>query len=153
MREDYEDHSQMLVHVVSKDGGDSWGDVVRDVASDAQTDRPGMATVALMGNGDYLMSYEVCGRPNCPIHVKTSRDGVTWNAEDVGNAVLTDDALYAGSSPYCIWDPSTKQLVLASHNVWSVNTDLAAPEDQRIVFHQSKSRPRGMVLGSLSLGC
>lgn len=128
-------HSQMLVHVVSEDGGDTWSsEVVRDVASDAQTDRPGMATVARMDNGQYAMSYEVCGRPNCPVHVKTSTDGVTWRETDLGTAVVTDDSLYAGSSPYTVWDPSTKQLVLASHAVWDVATDVQAPEFHRAVF-------------------
>ncbi|KAH8812604.1 Sialidase, partial [Xylogone sp. PMI_703] len=131
---DTENHSQMLVHVVSEDGGDSWGEVVRDVASTAQTDRPGMATVALMDNGDYIMSYEICGRPNCPVHVKTSKDGVTWNAGDVGSSVITDGGIYPGSSPYTIWDPSTKQVVLASHAIWSISTDTQAPEFHRAVF-------------------
>ncbi|KAL1896056.1 hypothetical protein Sste5346_004795 [Sporothrix stenoceras] len=132
----YTTHSQMLVHVVSDDGGDTWGDVVLDVASDAQTDRPGMATVALMDNGEYAMSYEVCGRPNCPVHVKTSKDGVTWGdgASDVGTAVVTEDSLYAGSSPYTAWDPATNQLVLACHAVWDVATDTQAPESRRAVF-------------------
>ncbi|CAK7213017.1 hypothetical protein SEUCBS140593_001703 [Sporothrix eucalyptigena] len=127
-------HSQMLVHVVSDDGGETWGEVVRDVASAAQTDRPGMASVALMDNGKYLMSYEVCGRPNCPIHTKTSTDGVTWGAGDVGAAVVTEDGLYAGSSPYTVWDPSTQQLALASHAVWDVATDTMAAEFHRAVF-------------------
>ncbi|CAK7216571.1 hypothetical protein SCUCBS95973_002852 [Sporothrix curviconia] len=131
-------HSQMLVHVVSHDGGETWGDVVRDVASTAQTDRPGMASVARMDNGQYAMSYEVCGRPNCPIHVKTSADGVTWNAADLGTAVVTEDALYAGSSPYTVWDPSTSQLVLASHAVWDLATDTQAAEFHRAVFTNNK---------------
>lgn len=126
----------MLAHVVSDDGGDTWGDVVLNVASDAQTDRPGMATVAVMDNGQYAMSYEVCGRPNCPVYIKTSKDGVTWGqgASDVGTAVVTDDSLYAGSSPYTVWDPATNQPVLDSHAVWDLATDTQAPETRRAVL-------------------
>lgn len=51
-------HSQMLVHVVSNNGGDTWGPVVRDVVSSEQNSRPGMATVTRMDNGQYFMSYE-----------------------------------------------------------------------------------------------
>ncbi|CAK7221818.1 hypothetical protein SBRCBS47491_004658 [Sporothrix bragantina] len=131
-------HSQMLVHVVSEDGGETWGNVVQDVASTTQTDRPGMASVALMDNGQYAMSYEVCGRTNCPIFVKTSDDGVTWDASDLGSPVVTDDALLAGSSPYTVWDPSTNQLVLASHSIWDVSTDTTASELHRAVFTNDK---------------
>ena len=131
-------HSQMLVHVVSEDGGDTWGDVIRDVASEAQSDRPGMATVAKMDNGEYIMSYEVCNRPGCPVHVKTSPDGVTWNPSDVGMAVAAD-GLYAGSAPYMVWDPSSKQLVLASHSIWDESTTLPAVPHHRGVFINKNS--------------
>lgn len=132
-------HSQMLVHVVSDDGGDTWGDVVLDVASFTQTDRPGMATVSRMSNGEYIMSYEICGRTNCPVYVKTSMDGVNWNAGDLGSPVASEDGLYyAGSSPYNIWDPSTKQVILASHNVWFTANNRLAPQTRRSVFINTK---------------
>ncbi|KAH8878934.1 neuraminidase [Thozetella sp. PMI_491] len=129
-------HSQMLVHVVSHDGGDTWGDVVRTVASDTQTDRPGMPTVALMDNGEYLMAYEICGWDplRCPIHVKKSPDGITWNAADLGTAVVSEDGRYAGSSPYTIWDSSSKQLLLAPHNTWDITTNARTPEAERSVY-------------------
>jgi hypothetical protein len=129
-------HSQMLVQVVSHDGGDSWGEVIRTVVSNTQTDRPGMPTVVRMDNGQYLMTYEICGREplRCPIHVKTSVDGITWNAADLGTAVVSQDGRYAGSSPYTIWDPSTKQLVLAPHNVWDITTNIRAPEAERSIY-------------------
>ena len=127
-------HSQMLVHVVSQDGGDTWSDIVLDVATSPQTDRPGMATVSLMGNGKYLMSYEVCGRTNCPVHVKTSIDGVTWDSGEVGSPVITPDGYYGGSSPYNVWDATSKQLVLAAHNFWNITTNRLAPPTHRGVF-------------------
>ncbi|KAK9489122.1 exo-alpha-sialidase [Lipomyces doorenjongii] len=70
---DNANHSQKLVHVVSDDGGDTWGPVIEDVASRAQPDRPGMAT------------------PNCRVRYKLSDDGVTWNAPDIGYPVQTTD--------------------------------------------------------------
>ena len=127
-------HSQMLVHVVSEDGGDTWGEVVRDVASDAQPDRPGMATVALMDNGEYIMSYEICGRPMCPAHVKKSWDGVTWNTSYTGVAVQTYDNFFPGSSPYIAWDPHQKQLYLAGLKMWYTDTITLASEDHRSVL-------------------
>lgn len=132
---DHESHSQMIVHVVSEDGGDTWGDVVRDIASPNKDDRPGMATVARMDNGKYIMSYEFCGFPNCPSRVKTSTDGVSWNASDLGKQVSTFDNLYAGASPYIVWDHSTKQLVMATRDIWyNAIANQIAPEKRRAVF-------------------
>jgi hypothetical protein len=129
-------HSQMLVQVVSNDGGDTWGDVIPTVASDIQTDRPGMPTVTLMDNGEYLMAYKVCGRDplNCPVYVKTSPDGITWDENDLGIAVVSEDGRYLGSSPYTLWDPSTKQLLLAAHNTWDSMTNEKTAEAQRSVY-------------------
>lgn len=132
---DHESHSQMIVHVVSEDGGDTWGDVVRDIASPDKNDRPGMATVARMDNGKYIMSYEFCGFPNCPSRVKTSTDGVSWNASDLGKQVSTFDNLYAGASPYIVWDHSRKQLVMATRDIWyNATASQIAPETRRAVF-------------------
>lgn len=88
-----------------------------------------MSTVVLMENGEYLITYEICGRGGlgCAVHVKTSADGRTWDEKDMGTAVVTEDGRYAGSSPYTVWDPATKQLVLVSQNSRDVNTDEPAP--------------------------
>jgi hypothetical protein len=128
-------HSQMLVHVVSTDGGNHWGSVVRDVASTVPADRPGMVTVARMGdNGKYVMSYEVCGRPNCQVHYKYSTDGDSWNATDLGQVPTTSDGRYPGASPYLVWDPAIKGLVLAAHGVFSTVGNQATGENMRAVF-------------------
>ncbi|KAL5355404.1 hypothetical protein BJX96DRAFT_170636 [Aspergillus floccosus] len=110
-------HSQMLVHVSSEDGGDTWSgrgndSVFPDVASPVSTQRPDMASVARMDNGEYFMSYEVCLKVNavCHVHGKTSPDGVNWNASDVGVAIETADRISPWASPYTVWDPATKQL-------------------------------------------
>lgn len=111
-------HSQKLVRVVSKDGGDNWSNATDIVVGSEQTFRPGMATVAKMGNGDYFMSYEWCDSriyPNlCPVHGKTSKDGVTWDASDEGVLVSSPDDIGAYGSPYSLWDPVGKQLIVSS---------------------------------------
>ena len=134
---DMKTHHQMLVHVVSEDGGDTWGKVVRDVASSNMTHRPGMASVARMDNGEYFMSYEFCRKVNadCPVHGKTSPDGVSWNETDVGNAITTADGISLWASPYTIWDPSSKQLVMGSNSQFLDNTNnFDAPQIRRTVF-------------------
>ncbi|KAF7175521.1 hypothetical protein CNMCM7691_008622 [Aspergillus felis] len=122
---DYEKHSQKLVHLVSRDGGDNWsgdrdGRPFPDVVSSDQAMRPGMATVAKMDNGEYFMSYEWCdlryykSTGTCPVHAKTSKDGVTWNPSDNGTYVSTPDGVLGCGSPYSIWDPVGKQLIVSS---------------------------------------
>ncbi|KAJ5239620.1 hypothetical protein N7468_004239 [Penicillium chermesinum] len=118
------DHSQMLVQVTSSDGGDNWSNVTWAVASPDPSERPGMASVARMDNGEYIMAYEFCQFPDghdiCKVHTKTSSDGVTWNAGDMGVNVTTEDGLFAAASPNIIWDERQKQLLLASHFTWDV---------------------------------
>ncbi|HEY8455101.1 MAG TPA: family 16 glycoside hydrolase [Actinopolymorphaceae bacterium] len=132
-------HSQMIVHVVSTDGGDTWGPVVRDVASAVAADRPGMPTVTRMGpNGKFVLAYEVCGRPHCEIRLKESADGSRWSKpEDLGVRPETSDGRYLGHSPYVTWlptGPKSGQLVLAGQRVFSVVGDGTVGEDYRAVF-------------------
>ncbi|CAM0138736.1 hypothetical protein VKS41_006057 [Umbelopsis sp. WA50703] len=129
-------HSQMLVHVTSTDGGDTWGSVVRDVVSSVPSHRPGMATVARMGSqGKYVMSYEVCNDgPNCPAHYKFSDDGYNWNPSDLGQAVLTSDNRYPGHSPYVAYVQETDKLVLSSHLVFLNTSNSYTSESKRSIF-------------------
>lgn len=133
------EHSQMIVHVSSDDGGASWGPVTRDVASSVAGERPGMPTVARIGdNGDYVLAYEICGRAHCNVHVKKSRDGARWGpVDDLGSQVITADGRYPGHSPFITWIPTgggDGQLVLAGQRVFSAVGNDTAPEDYRAVF-------------------
>ncbi|HEY6738578.1 MAG TPA: family 16 glycoside hydrolase [Actinopolymorphaceae bacterium] len=131
-------HSQMIVHVVSTDGGRTWGPVVRDVASAVPGDRPGMPTVVRMGErGEYALSYEICGRPHCEVRLKYSRDGARWSdPTDLGVRAQTTDGRYLGHSPYVTWLPTPDggQLVLAAQRVFSDIGDQPTEEDYRAVF-------------------
>ncbi|KAJ5454191.1 uncharacterized protein N7458_005147 [Penicillium daleae] len=127
-------HSQMLVNIISEDGGDTWGDIVKAVASHQVKDRPGMATVAKMDNGEYIMSYEFCGVPHCPVHFKISKDGHSWDPTDTGMGINTTDGIHPVHSPYTIWDPSTKQVILSCHYTLLNSNNQDAPENSRSVF-------------------
>src|SRR6202012_2326597 len=78
-------YSQLLDHVVSEDGGKTWGPLVYDVAVPDGLSRPGMAIVTKDGKGKYYMSYEDVSAPGYALeprtnsaHFKTSPDGDNW---------------------------------------------------------------------------
>ncbi|MDQ0061461.1 RICIN domain-containing protein [Paenibacillus harenae] len=102
----HELHSQKLVHQVSTDGGYTWGPVVEDVALADSSLRPGMPVVTKMGNGQYMMVYEVVGMNANPIHFRFSNDGVNWGDPlNVGTKLTSVDGVTPGSSPYVVWSP------------------------------------------------
>jgi 3-keto-disaccharide hydrolase len=131
-------HSQMISQMVSDNGGDSWSTSYPVVASAVQADRPGMATVARAGSGGYVMSYEVCGRPNCEVHLKFSADGLHWgNPANLGGGVQTPDGYYLGHSPFITWVPDGTpqgELVLAAQQIYDVDSNQPAPVSYRAVF-------------------
>jgi hypothetical protein len=55
-----DDYNQVIAHVVSTDGGLTWGSEVYDVAVQDGVQRPGMATVVELPNGSYGMTFEDC---------------------------------------------------------------------------------------------
>jgi hypothetical protein len=132
-------HSQLISQMVSGNGGATWGSSSPVVASPVQADRPGMATVTRVGpRGEYVMSYEVCGRPNCSVHLKFSADGLHWgNPADLGSRVQTPDGYYPGHSPFITWVPDGTQrgeLVLAAQRIYDAVDSQPAPIDYRAVF-------------------
>ena len=138
-----EKYSQFLGHIVSEDGGDTWGPEVMDVASASQPDRPGMATVARLRDGTYLMSYEICGPLGCEVRVKASRDGDTWGdaPTDLGTRPETTDGRYLVGSPYLVRASGPGRdgrLMLAAHEARLV-TGGVAPETGQVVFLNANS--------------
>jgi hypothetical protein len=99
-------HSQLLDHQTSTNGT-TWSAVVDDVVYPAQTARPGMATVAEIGGGQWIMTYEYCNAPggSCPVYYK-----IAANPEDFGTATGQQIVLNDGSKPCCqpyvVWTPS-----------------------------------------------
>jgi len=130
-------YSQFLGHVVSSDGGRTWGPEHADVAVADGVSRPGMAIVARLPNGHYIMSFEVCGPTNCEVHVKTSADGDDWGkASDLGPRVQTADGRYANHTPYLVWTPTggpRGELLLVAKEVLK-RDGTPAPESGRVLF-------------------
>ena len=130
-------YSQFLGHVVSPDGGRTWGKEVMDVAIPDGISRPGMATVVRLPSGRYVMSFEVCGRANCEVHVKLSPDGVTWGSPaDLGARVQTASGEYAGHTPYLTWTPvggPHGALVLVAQDLFGPD-DLVASNSRQVLL-------------------
>jgi len=130
-------YSQFLGHVVSTDGGRTWGREHMDVAVADGMSRPGMAILARLPTGRYIMSFEVCSPTNCEAHVKTSPDGDVWGkASDLGPRVQTADGRYANHTPYLAWTPAGGphgELLLVSKEVLTSDGS-PAPESGRVLF-------------------
>lgn len=86
-------YSQLLAHQTSTDGI-HWSQEVYDVADTNPAGRPGMATVAQMPNGKYIMTYEVAGEGSNHSNYKISDDGINWDANNMGTKLAN------GGSPY-----------------------------------------------------
>lgn len=101
-------HGQKLVHQTSTDLK-KWGPVVDDVAYPTYTDRPGMTTVALLPNGQYIQTYEYGGGPNptasgysFPVFYRLSADPEKF-MEATAHRLRTTDGVIPAGSPYVVW--------------------------------------------------
>jgi hypothetical protein len=104
-------YNQVLAHVVSTDGGATWGSEVYDVAVQDNVQRPGMADVVKLPNGSYGMTYEDCKAgfdPDtaCSVYLKTSTDGLSWSPGNLGNLVRTSDGRHFLHTPQLAWTPA-----------------------------------------------
>jgi hypothetical protein len=118
-------HGQKLVHQATSDG-ETWGQVVTDVAYANYTSRPGMPVVARIGKGaqaKYIMTYEYGGGPvdgvlpvnyTFPVFYKISGDPAAFG-EVEGQPIVTNDAsrTVPASSPYVIWDEKEDILIVS----------------------------------------
>ncbi|MEU6251347.1 RICIN domain-containing protein [Streptomyces sp. NPDC047043] len=99
-------HGQKLVHQVSTDVR-TWGPVVDDVAEPTYSQRPGMATVAKLPNGNYVMTYEYGGSPagNFAVYYKISADPEAFDSV-TGIPLRATDGTVPTSTPYITWLPT-----------------------------------------------
>lgn len=100
-------HSQVLARTVSTDGGQTWRPRTTIVAGPFTFQRPGMATVAHLPDGTWVMTFELCGWiPACGIRILFSPDGLDWGPVDgLGDAVGTADGRYLAHTPVVTWSP------------------------------------------------
>lgn len=104
-------YNQVLAHVVSTNGGTTWGSEVYDVAVQNGVERPGMATVVNLPNGTYAMTYEDCKNgydPDqaCDVYIKTTSNAESWNPGNLGTRIQTGDSRFLLHTPYLTWSPA-----------------------------------------------
>lgn len=102
-----EGFNQILAHKLSTDGGKTWGKEVMDVAIPGGVERPGMAVVARLPDGRYVMNYEdIDGPNNGQVHVKFSADGMNFgDPADHGTPVQTEGGAWPAACPVVGWYP------------------------------------------------
>jgi hypothetical protein len=104
-------YNQVLAHVVSTNGGTSWGTETYDVAIQNGVERPGMATVVNLPNGTYAMTYEDCKNgydPDqaCDVYIKTTSNAESWTPGSLGTKISTADGRFLLHTPYLAWSSS-----------------------------------------------
>ncbi len=106
-------YNQYLAHKVSTDGGRTWGEEEFDVAIPDQLTRPGMSIVTRMGDGRYILSYELVSKEGYPleprsnpVHFKISQDGVDFgDPADYGTLIQDRRRQFLTGTPYIVWSP------------------------------------------------
>ncbi len=129
-----EGYNQKLCYKYSYDLVDWIGDESREkrgngnvypfdcVACGDENARPGMITIAKMGNGEYFTAFEAVGYGEwCQIYYKKARALDGWDISDGGKVVMTRDGKSFGSGPCVAWTPRGGEcgtlIVVAAHMV------------------------------------
>lgn len=103
-------HDQTIVYRRTKDGV-NWEMPVEVVACEDSTARAGMPVITKMGNGKYLMVFELVhkfdGAWGAPIFYKTADSLSDWgDPKNYGNRIEYGEALYIESGPAVAWLPA-----------------------------------------------
>ncbi|MBB4689501.1 exo-alpha-sialidase [Amycolatopsis jiangsuensis] len=95
-------HSQQLRESFSTDGV-TWSAPAPTVAPANAGLRPGMSTVRRLGDGSYILVYEICGsgdQYDCGTYFRTSADGADWGPpDDLGQLLASDSGQYFAHAP------------------------------------------------------
>ncbi len=114
-------YSQLISERVSSDHGLTWG---AEAFAANQTGggslRPGMSQMTRMGNGKYILVYEVVNSGHADVHGKISADGVSWPA-GLGTKIPCQHC-----GPFVISLPNGVLLVSSCENQISFSEDYGA---------------------------
>lgn len=125
-RQSGNNYNQLIGHLASSDGGQTWGSEVYDIAIQDGVQRPGMPIVINLPNSQYMMAFEDCKagyNPDtaCSVYVKTSTNGSSWTpVTSLGSLVQTSDGRHFLHTPYIAWSPaggSNGELIVSGQRV------------------------------------
>ncbi|KUL83017.1 hypothetical protein ZTR_09321 [Talaromyces verruculosus] len=94
-------HSQKLSYQTSSDGV-NWSSATNDIAMSKSSERPGMATIAELPNGNYIHTFEYGNSQGYPVYYRISSDPLNFNAQANVQLVASDGASL-NSSPYVVY--------------------------------------------------
>lgn len=127
-------HGQKLVHQTSRDLV-NWGPVVNDVALANYTLRPGMTTVAEMGNGKWILTHELGLAPNptapYAVHYRIADSPLEFQSAP-GYLLQATDGTISSAGPYVVWTPAggPQGTIVVSDSTYSelfLNTEYGKP--------------------------
>lgn len=114
-------YSQVISLKISGDGGATWGDEIFAAhAPGNPAARPGMSVWTKMNNGQYMLTYEVCGTAGCDIYYKISDDGIEW-PEGLGDPIPKQNG-----APYVLSLRDGRLLVTGNSSKLSISNDFGA---------------------------
>ncbi len=99
-------HSQSLVYKKSSDGK-NWSEPHDMVAPGDYAWRPGMISIAKMGNGKFFAVYEVGSDKGggVPVYYKITDSPDDWDSRNLGRKLIAKNGQDCGSAPWCAWSP------------------------------------------------
>lgn len=113
-------YSQIISERVSTNHGATWSDEIWAVSQPGGGElRPGMSQMTRMGDGRYLLVYEVVGVGNADVYGKTSADGITWPG-GLGTPIPCHHC-----APFVTSLPDGRLLLTSCENQVSVSEDFA----------------------------
>ncbi len=133
------EHSQKLVYKYTTDLV-NWSEKFECVACEDSSLRPGMVSVAKMGNGEYFMVYEMIGLDGGPIYYKKSKSLDNWGDVSDYGQIVSALGKTLGSSPYVAWTPAGGEcgtLVIVAHH--SVRGTSKTGSDMFLSFDYGKT--------------
>ncbi len=112
------EHSQKLVYKYTTDLV-NWSEKFECVACKDSALRPGMPSVTKMGNGEYIMTYEIVGKKSAHIYYKKTTSLDNWGDVSDYGKVVSATGKTLGSAPYVAWTPAGSEcgtLVVVAHH-------------------------------------
>ncbi|KAL2866217.1 BNR/Asp-box repeat domain protein [Aspergillus lucknowensis] len=98
-------HGQKLAHQSTQDLI-HWGPIINDAADANYTLRPGMTTIAQLGNGKYILSYELANsqETDYAVHYRIADSPLEFDRARP-HLLRSQDGTIPSACPYTVWTP------------------------------------------------